>query len=122
MDLARQAAELIAGGWDVDVTEVAEIIERHGVLVSHEDAETLKRIKCLDPLTLDRAVEVMGREPDESASSSYRDRYDWGDTISFRAQRDTHKSWLKFGGNEFFNPTVGQFACLVLAAKMGGQS
>jgi hypothetical protein len=40
-DLARQAAN-IADGWDVDVTEVAEIIERHGTLVSHEELERLR--------------------------------------------------------------------------------
>lgn len=126
-DLARQAAKLIVDSredWDSEneaLCDVQDHINSVGTLVSHADAETLKQITCRDPLTLEKAVEVMGREPDVSHSSSYRTRHDWGDNASFRSYIDSN-NMLVFGNDDYLNPTVGQFACLVLAAKMGEQA
>lgn len=72
-----------------------------------------------DPLTLDAAVKVIGLEPGCVHRSSYRTRYDWGDTISVRTATETGRANLRFGGNDYENPTIGQFACLVAAARMG---
>lgn len=132
-DLARQVAAKIErryiGGADDDPLVIAErkllaeMIEADGVLVSHEDAELLRQVKCRDPLTLEKAVEVMGREPDHV--NRYRG-YEcgwWGihpDTI--KLTKTGGKMWLEMGGTDYLNPTVGQFACLVLAAKMGEQA
>lgn len=124
-DLARQAAEEIASTerpfWKHEdvVLDIETTINQHGTLVSHEDAAWLKLARSDDPLTLDAAKAVMGREPDETESSAYRSRYDWGDAFSFRIASSNHPNWLRCGGNEYWNPTVGQFACLVAAARQG---
>lgn len=83
--------------------------------------QALQLLTCPDPLTLERAVEVMGREPGCVHRSSNRNRYDWGETISLRVFADGKRT-LRFGGNEYDNPTIGQFAPLVAAARMGEQS
>lgn len=125
-DLARQAAEhltrIVWGDFPDPEEGVADVIRSHGTLVSHEDAAWLKLARCPDPLTLDAAVKVMGREPDETESSAYRSRYDWGDAFSFRVANSNHPNWLRCGGNEYWHPTIGQFACLVAAAKQGEQA
>jgi hypothetical protein len=78
-----------------------------------------KLLTCPDPLTLDRAKEVMGREPDATS--------DCGTCIGW--ETEDVSVWQFAGGlacfvpeSTHYNPTVGQFACLALAAKQGGGS
>jgi len=91
-------------------------------------AEALQLLTCPDPLTLARAVEVMGREPDETEQFSVS-----GCEAAIRSQWWTGPFYVRFtsstksgksivtvdNGRDYHNPTVGQFACLVLAAKQG---
>lgn len=116
MDLARQA-----------VTKIVQIVgdtfddDDLGVLVSHEDAELLRRITCLDPLTLERAVEVMGREPERNINTVTRTICEWyAPYVQVRVWNSGDVGVL-FREDVYNNPTVGLFACLVLAAKMGEQ-
>lgn len=89
---------------------------------SHRAAERMAKcvllFTCPDPLTLDAAVQAMGREPGCVHRSSNRNRYDWGETISLRLFSDGKRT-LRFGGNDYDNPTIGLFALLVAAARMG---
>ncbi len=115
-----------------EMREVAEAVSEHtacgcdpSVGVVHCpscDARYLAKLMlvltCPDPLTLDAAKAVMGREPDETFPRGYRGRWDWGETISLRVFPNGRRT-LRFGGNEYDNPTIGQFAMLVAAARMG---
>jgi hypothetical protein len=78
--------------------------------------QALQLLACPDPLTLKRAKEVMGREPDGTS--------DCGTCVGWEAEDVS--VWQIAGGlacfvleSTHYNPTVGQFACLALAAKQG---
>lgn len=74
---------------------------------------------CLSdvPLTLDRAVEVMGREPDETSERGTR--LEWEVPYIIVCEDDFYGVRGMVLDKTHINPTVGQFACLVLAAKQG---
>jgi hypothetical protein len=80
------------------------------------DADEL--LTCPEPLTLARAVEVVGREPDHGSG-----RF-WSWHGGIHLTKNTHEdrvSILKVDVvyENIYLPTVGQFACMVLAAKQG---
>lgn len=79
---------------------------------------------CRDPLTLEKAVEVMGREPDKKSHDTV---FVWdAEDIHFVIGGLVHGSmvpcYVVVKQNRWYLPKVGQFACLVLAAKMGEQA
>lgn len=75
---------------------------------------------CRDPLTLKRAVEVMGREPNQKSFDGQS--IGWSNEDISVWQHTETQTGCHISGSETINPTVGQFACLVLAAKMGEQA
>lgn len=88
---------------------------------SHRAAERMAKcvllLNCPDPLTLDAAKAVMGREPRESCSTLFV----W-DEESIFVTKNTHEdrvAIVRMWGKDFYLPTIGLFACLVAAARMG---
>lgn len=80
-------------------------------------AKLMLVLTCPDPLTLDAAVKVVGREPRESCSTIFV----WDDESIF-VTKNTHEdrvSIVRMWGKDFYLPTIGQFAMLVGAARMG---
>ncbi len=97
----------------IDPVRLRELSE---VVMPGELARAVLLLTCPDPLTLARAVEVMGREPDERDGS----REWWNrDAVYTYVNIDKYGSQCMVGNWIAYNPTVGQFACLVLAAKQG---
>jgi len=74
-------------------------------------------LTCPDPLTLERAKEVMGREPDASTDCGKCIGFEREDVSLWEADKNDVRCFIL--ERVFNNPTVGQFACLALAAKQG---
>ena len=88
--------------------------DRESFIERGEFLKAVDLLLCPDPLTLERAVEVMGREPDEKTK-----RVAWWDDTKFQFYQHTDCTVADAGYLRVKNPTVGVFACLVLAAKQG---
>jgi hypothetical protein len=102
----------------MDPVRLRELIAltRKGIDTHLERKELLDAddiLTCPDPLTLARAVEVMGREQDEESEDDW---FMWGE---IQVWSTAGRIRCIVGSQTVFNPTVGQFACLVLAAKQG---
>jgi hypothetical protein len=82
--------------------------------------DAISLLTCRDPLTLDAAVKVMGREPVNSKGRILA----WEKEDIFIAPRPGGQviDYVVVRRGHWYLPTVGQFACLVLAAKMGEQA
>lgn len=91
---------------------------------SHRAAERMAKCVLLltnpDPLTLDAAKAVMGREPDETSAC--------GTCVGWESE-DISVWSTPIGGvrahvldQTHFDPTIGVFALLVAAARMGEQA
>ena len=74
----------------------------------------------LDRLTLAEAVKVMGREPRSSNDRVFV--WDKEDIFVVKSPDEQKADYVVVRHEHWYLPTVGQFACLVLAAKMGEQA
>ncbi len=97
----------------IDPKRLRELCEVGG---GREVIEAVLLLTCPDPLTLDAAVQVMGREPD----SRSMDEWMWWESEAVQVT-DRGPGYVSgiVGAWKMRNPTVGQFACLVAGARQG---
>lgn len=85
-------------------------------------AKLMLALTCPDPLTLDAAKAVMGREPDETVEREDRTRYEWKGMVCdlwLLVWKPDSATQLLVFDYWHLNLSIGQFACLVAAAKQG---
>lgn len=112
----------------MDPVRLRELADLAWEYYSHEPkticalSKSAKLLTCPDPLTLERAIEVIGRPPDETNKRIKAAKYYWrgdGIEVSLKVWESDGSRDVVINGSGYLNINVGVFACLVLAAKQG---